>query len=102
MDLRRCDRAGFGEGWVGEWTLEAPGTPEGKFTLEQAMNGEAVNLVWEVVIERSGHGKLWLKSVNFFQFTGIYANLLGQIIESASAAPFYGTYRVACMTWIMN
>ncbi|KZS94256.1 hypothetical protein SISNIDRAFT_549433 [Sistotremastrum niveocremeum HHB9708] len=61
MDLRRCDRARFGEGWVGEWTLEAPGTPEGKFTLEQAMNGEAVNLVWEVVIERSGHGKLWLK-----------------------------------------
>jgi hypothetical protein len=56
----------IGEGWAGEWILEAEGTKECKVCLEGALRGEKIGvedpqLIWEVIRERSGDGKLWLR-----------------------------------------
>jgi len=57
----------IGEGWAGEWVLEAEGTRECKVTLEGALKGEKpagveeAKLIWEVIRERSGDGRLWLR-----------------------------------------
>jgi len=57
----------IGEGWAGEWVLEAEGTRECKICLEAALRGEKTvgveepKLIWEIIRERSGDGKLWLR-----------------------------------------
>ncbi|EGN91927.1 hypothetical protein SERLA73DRAFT_80033 [Serpula lacrymans var. lacrymans S7.3] len=62
----------LGEKWRGEWVLEAEGTREGRQTLLDCLcrraggdgegEGEEV-YVWEVVREKSGKGRVWLKPV---------------------------------------
>ena len=56
-----------GEGWIGEWILEAEGTREGKQSLIDALqagpDGQARRGLWQVVKEKSGKGKLWMRSV---------------------------------------
>ncbi|KAF9484401.1 hypothetical protein BDN70DRAFT_849986 [Pholiota conissans] len=60
--LHTGDEGDMGEGWFGEWVLEYHGTREGKQTLLDALNGKYLgNKRWEVVREKSGGGKLWLR-----------------------------------------
>ena len=60
--FRRGDEGDIGEGWFGEWTLEGEGTSEGKQILLDALAGHPMDRkVWELVREKSGGGKLWLK-----------------------------------------
>lgn len=60
--LRMGDEGDMGEGWFGEWVLEYDGTQEGKQTLLDALNGKFLgDRQWEVVREKSGSGKLWLR-----------------------------------------
>ena len=64
----------LGRGWQGEWVLEAEGTREGRQSLEDALrcgtNGPGLRRrdQWEVVREKSGAGRLWLKCVVFSFF----------------------------------
>jgi hypothetical protein len=59
----------MGEGWYGDWVLEAEGTREGKQMLLDWLGGTYVGppMDWELVRERSGMGKkdsrvtVWLK-----------------------------------------
>ncbi|TFK92670.1 hypothetical protein K466DRAFT_595046 [Polyporus arcularius HHB13444] len=57
----------LGRGWHGEWVLEAEGTREGKQSLVDALsngtNGPGLRRrgQWEIVREKSGGGRLWLK-----------------------------------------
>ncbi|RPD60127.1 hypothetical protein L226DRAFT_463125 [Lentinus tigrinus ALCF2SS1-7] len=57
----------LGRGWHGEWVLEAEGTREGKQNLVDALsngtNGPGLRRrgQWEIVREKSGGGRLWLK-----------------------------------------
>ena len=52
----------IGEGWFGEWTLEGEGTREGRQVLLDALAGRRMDRkVWEMVREKSGGGKIWLK-----------------------------------------
>ncbi|KAF6757187.1 hypothetical protein DFP72DRAFT_249186 [Ephemerocybe angulata] len=52
----------MGEGWFGEWILEGEGTPEGKQLLINALRGHNLgHREWELVREKSGGGKLWLR-----------------------------------------
>ncbi|PPQ90809.1 hypothetical protein CVT25_012129 [Psilocybe cyanescens] len=54
--------AGVGEGWFGEWVLEYEGTKEGKQILMHALAGRMLGRrVWELVREKSGGGKVWLR-----------------------------------------
>ncbi|TEB25173.1 hypothetical protein FA13DRAFT_1756658 [Coprinellus micaceus] len=51
-------------GWFGEWVLEGEGTPEGKLLLINALKGHNLgHREWELVREKSGGGKLWLRYV---------------------------------------
>ncbi|KDR79002.1 hypothetical protein GALMADRAFT_94242 [Galerina marginata CBS 339.88] len=51
-----------GEGWFGEWVLEGEGTQEGKRLLLDALAGRPLGRrVWELVREKSGGGKIWLR-----------------------------------------
>lgn len=55
---------GVGDGWLGEWVLEAEGTREGRQVLLDCLGGEGegeVRREWELVREKSGGGRLWLK-----------------------------------------
>lgn len=53
---------GLGEGWRGEWVLEAEGTQEGRQTLIHCISGLAGEMfVWELVREKSGGGRIWLR-----------------------------------------
>lgn len=53
---------GLGDGWRGEWVLEAEGTHEGRQTLIDCISGLSGELfVWELVREKSGGGRLWLR-----------------------------------------
>jgi hypothetical protein len=62
--LRMGDEADVGEGWFGEWVLECEGTMEGKQALLDALGGKALGWrEWELVREKSGGGKLWLRYV---------------------------------------
>ncbi|KAF8513189.1 hypothetical protein BU17DRAFT_53445 [Hysterangium stoloniferum] len=56
---------GFGESWSGDWVLEAEGTKEGTSTLMDAMERNGQVREWEIVREKSGPHKLWLKCVIF-------------------------------------
>ncbi|KAI0649066.1 hypothetical protein C8Q79DRAFT_948657 [Trametes meyenii] len=57
----------LGRGWHGEWILEAEGTREGRQALIDALSGQTNGPglrqrgQWEVVREKSGGGRLWLK-----------------------------------------
>ncbi|TCD64905.1 hypothetical protein EIP91_003441 [Steccherinum ochraceum] len=57
-----------GEGWVGEWILETEGTREGKQTLIDALqagpDGPPRRGLWQIVKEKSGKGKLWMRLLN--------------------------------------
>lgn len=65
--LRMGDEGDVGEGWFGEWVLEYEGTREGKQTLLDALSGRALGRrEWELVREKSGGGKLWLRYVFCF------------------------------------
>lgn len=62
--LRRAADGEMGEGWFGEWVLEGEGTPEGKMLLINALKGHNLgHREWELVREKSGGGKLWLRYV---------------------------------------
>lgn len=54
-----------GDGWKGEWILEAEGTKEGRQNLVDALsageNGECKRGMWEVLREKSGKGRLWMR-----------------------------------------
>ena len=59
---------GLGEGWAGEWVLEAEGTKEGKQELldayeEQDNEHRFMDREWEVIREKSGRGRVWLRCV---------------------------------------
>ncbi|TFK75187.1 hypothetical protein BDN72DRAFT_787819 [Pluteus cervinus] len=57
----------LGDGWRGEWVLEGDGTKEGKQMLLDCLRGvDFGSLEWELVRERSGAGKVWLKLLNTF------------------------------------
>jgi hypothetical protein len=65
--LRMGDEGDVGEGWFGEWVLEYEGTREGKQTLLDALRGKDLGRrEWELVREKSGGGKLWLRCVSLF------------------------------------
>ncbi|KAF9048441.1 hypothetical protein BJ165DRAFT_1525897 [Panaeolus papilionaceus] len=60
--LRMGDEGEMGDGWFGEWILEGEGTEEGKQLLLNALSGYAIGRrLCEVVREKSGGGRLWLK-----------------------------------------
>ena len=55
---------GLGEGWAGEWVVEADGTKEGKQMLTSACEESDRRLVgreWEIIRDKSGAGKIWLR-----------------------------------------
>lgn len=55
---------GLGEGWRGEWVLEADGTQEGRQTLIDCLSGASGDVfVWEMIREKSGGGRIWLRYV---------------------------------------
>ncbi|KAH9940961.1 hypothetical protein B0H21DRAFT_697335 [Amylocystis lapponica] len=57
----------LGRGWQGEWVLEGEGTREGRQILLNVLtaHGNAPGMsrrgLWEVVREKSGGGRLWMK-----------------------------------------
>ncbi|KAH9838281.1 uncharacterized protein C8Q71DRAFT_705292 [Rhodofomes roseus] len=59
--------AGLGPGWQGEWMLEGEGTREGRQSLLDALSdgpdgsGLTRRGKWEVVRDKSGNGRLWMK-----------------------------------------
>ena len=61
--------AGLGRGWQGEWMLEGEGTREGRQSLLDALSdgpdgsGLTRRGKWEVVRDKSGSGRLWMKCV---------------------------------------
>ena len=60
--MRTGGEGEMGDGWFGEWILEGEGTREGKQVLLDALSGCDMGVrEWELVREKSGGGKLWLK-----------------------------------------
>ncbi|THH32197.1 hypothetical protein EUX98_g1966 [Antrodiella citrinella] len=57
-----------GEGWYGEWILETEGTREGKQTLIDSLrlgaDGQARRGMWQIIKEKSGKGKIWMRLLN--------------------------------------
>ncbi|EJD06508.1 uncharacterized protein FOMMEDRAFT_17042 [Fomitiporia mediterranea MF3/22] len=52
-------------GWAGEWVLQGEGTPEGKIALQDALQGgQEAEHEYEIVLENSGGGKLWLRMIS--------------------------------------
>lgn len=55
----------LGEGWRGEWVLEAEGTKEGRQTLIDAAkagtDGSTPRGLWEVVRNKSSAGRIWMR-----------------------------------------
>jgi hypothetical protein len=58
---RRGPEEGLGAGWEGEWILEVEGTKEGRMVLLDCLKGCGVQREWELVREKSGDGRVWLK-----------------------------------------
>ncbi|KIM67555.1 hypothetical protein SCLCIDRAFT_1210207 [Scleroderma citrinum Foug A] len=55
---------GLGEGWRGEWVLEADGTQEGRQTLIDCLSGASGDVfVWEMIREKSCGGRIWLRLI---------------------------------------
>lgn len=62
VDVRSHQAMGYG--WSGEWILQGEGTKEGKQSLVDAVQGgEQSQREWEVVKDKCGNGRLWLKLV---------------------------------------
>lgn len=55
----------LGEGWQGEWVLEAEGTKEGRQCLLDAVQASADGTtrrgLWEVARDKSGNGRIWMR-----------------------------------------
>ena len=55
----------LGEGWRGEWVVEAEGTKEGRQSLLDAVkaghDGRTPRGLWEIVRDKSGAGRLWMR-----------------------------------------
>jgi len=59
---RLAEADAIGEGWIGEWVLEGEGTREGRQMLIDYINGAMIEKrEWELVREKSGGGRIWLK-----------------------------------------
>lgn len=62
----------LGEGWQGEWVLEAEGTKEGHQSLLDAVkaseDGTTQRGLWEVVRDKSGSGRIWMRYVRILRF----------------------------------
>jgi hypothetical protein len=67
--IRRAAVDGMGEGWEGEWVLEAEGTKEGRQRILNSFSGNQ-SVLWtcEIVKDRTGGKKVWFKSVFSFFF----------------------------------
>jgi len=59
----RRDKNEFSKGWVGEWIIEADGTPEGRKKLQVALEGRE-SFLWRVMLERCAPGVIWLKLID--------------------------------------
>ncbi|KAK2460969.1 hypothetical protein APHAL10511_007439 [Amanita phalloides] len=60
----------IGDGWVGEWILEGEGTKEGKEVLLDCIQGKVIGpMEWEVIVERCGGGRVWLRLLSVFSRT---------------------------------
>ena len=56
----------IGDGWIGEWVLEGEGTKEGRDILLDCVRGQITGPVeWEVVVERCGGGRVWLRQASY-------------------------------------
>jgi hypothetical protein len=56
----------IGDGWIGEWVLEGEGTKEGKDILLDCIRGQVAGpMEWEIVVERCGGGRVWLRQVSY-------------------------------------
>jgi hypothetical protein len=68
----------LGEGWQGEWVLEAEGTKEGRQSLLDAVqassDGTTQRGLWEVARDKSGGGRIWMRLVASPMIS--YSNLL--------------------------
>ncbi|EKM58328.1 uncharacterized protein PHACADRAFT_252562 [Phanerochaete carnosa HHB-10118-sp] len=57
----------LGEGWQGEWVLEAEGTKEGRQSLLDAVkaseDGTTRRSLWDVVRDKSGGGRIWMRLI---------------------------------------
>ena len=55
------------EGWAGEWVLQGEGTREGRAALQDMLRGERgtrrQEREFEIVLDKSGSGRLWLRYV---------------------------------------
>lgn len=54
-------REGMGDGWLGDWVLEAEGTKEGRESLVWALSGQDQAREWELIVEKSSGGCIWLR-----------------------------------------
>ncbi|CAL1716658.1 unnamed protein product [Somion occarium] len=96
--LARLSHAGYtsgaqdgvlpGEGWKGEWVLEAEGTKEGRQSLIDALkpgaNGECKRGMWEILRDKSGKGRLWMRYECFAIF-----DLVSRCIHDADSGMCY-------------
>lgn len=59
------------EGWAGEWVLQGEGTREGRVALQELLMRRPDKSVprmereYEIVLDKSGSGRLWLRCVPF-------------------------------------
>ena len=58
---RYREERGLSAGWMGEWVMEAEGTREGHEELLRCLQGDGYPKEWEVVREKSGEGRIWLR-----------------------------------------
>lgn len=66
---------GLGEGWRGEWVLEADGVTEGRQALIDCLSGASGDeFVWEFIREKSGGGRIWLRLLQPLMSTDVSWN----------------------------
>ena len=89
------------EGWAGEWVLQGEGTREGRAALQDMLRGERgtrrQEREFEIVLDKSGSGRLWLRYVvvrfltyfavlSFSVCLSLFASL---VLFSLFATPFF-------------